>query len=115
METISHTTPKARKEHRCDWCWEKIKVGEKYSRTFCKEDYVYVWISHNHCKQIAQKLNMFDNGPVSESNFEDNIKEEYQRIMSENHNEIYESKDFQTPDFKGQLDFVCNFHNIIQI
>jgi hypothetical protein len=56
---------------------------------------------------------MFDNGSLSEDDFVENIKGYYQKIMSENYNEIYESKGFEYPDFKGQLDFVCAFHNII--
>lgn len=111
METISQTNQKARKEHLCDWCNEKIKVGEKYRRSFCKEDEVYVWKNHIHCEKIAQELNMFDNGPVSESDFADSIKQEYQKIMSEKYNEIYESKDFEYPNFKDQLDFLCVFYN----
>lgn len=68
---------------------------------------------------------MFDNGPCSESEFYETIREEYQRIMSEKHNDsykskdlkypdfkIYESKDFKIPTFKEQLDFVCSFHGI---
>jgi DNA-directed RNA polymerase subunit RPC12/RpoP len=30
IETTTH--PKAKKEHRCIWCGEKILVGEKYTR-----------------------------------------------------------------------------------
>jgi hypothetical protein len=113
METISFTTPKARKEHTCDWCNEKIEVGEKYTRAFCKEDDVYVWKNHIHCEEIAQELKMFDNnGSLSECDFTESIQEEYQRIMCEKFNEIYESKDFKYPNFKSQLDFVCSFYNI---
>ena len=114
METISFTTPKARKQHTCDWCNEKIEVGEKYTRAFCKEDDVYVWKNHIHCEKIAQELKMFDNGSVSQSDFVEIIQDEYSRIMSERHNEIYESKEFENPNFKVQLGFVCSFHNVIK-
>jgi len=33
----SVTTPRARKEHECWWCGEKIRVGEQYSRWLWKE------------------------------------------------------------------------------
>lgn len=112
METISYTTPTARKEHVCDWCNQKIEKGQKYTRSFCKEDYVYVWKNHIHCEKIAQEINMFDYGSVTESDFVENIQNEYQKIMSDNYNELYESKDFKYPDFKNQLYFVCEFRKI---
>jgi len=115
METISHSTPKARKEHKCDWCGETINVGEQYNRAFCKDDYVYVWKNHIHCEKIAQELNMFENGSVTEDDFVDHITEEYQTIMSKNFNDLYESKDFKYPKFKEQLDFVLEFHKIPKV
>lgn len=112
METIAYSTPKAKKEHKCDWCGEVINIGEKYKLSFCKEDYVYVWKNHIHCEKIAQELNMFENGSVTEGDFVDHITEEYQTIMSNNFNDLYESKDFKSPKFKEQLDFVLEYHKI---
>jgi hypothetical protein len=112
METICFTTPKARKEHSCDWCGGKIKIGEKYTRAFCKEDDVYVWKNHIRCEQIANHLKMFEDGALTESDFVENIEGYYSKIMNENYNEIYESEEFKYPDFKGQLDFVCSFYKI---
>lgn len=31
-EWISETEPRARKGHRCVWCGELVKVGERYAR-----------------------------------------------------------------------------------
>ena len=112
METISYTTQKARKEHRCDWCNEKINIGETYAKLFYKEDDVYVWKNHIHCEKIAQELKMFDNGSVSESDFYETIREEYVRIMEIHHSEVFNYEHFQYPNFKEQLDFVCEFYKI---
>jgi len=112
MESISYNTPKARKEHTCDWCDEKIKVGNKYERSFMKEDSVWVWKNHFRCSKIAHELKMFDGDPVDEYFFQDTVNEEYQKIMSKKHTELYESESFKTPDFKEKLDFVCKYHNI---
>jgi hypothetical protein len=114
METISFTTPKARKEHTCDWCNEKIKVGETYTRAFCKENDVYVWKNHIHCEKIAQKLKMFDEGSVCEDIFNETIREEYIRIMEIHHSEVFNYEHFRYPNFKEQLDFVCSFHDVTQ-
>lgn len=31
-QLLSETTPRARKQHRCEWCPEPIEVGEKHAR-----------------------------------------------------------------------------------
>lgn len=112
MEIISQTKQKARKEHTCNWCNGKIKVGESYSRSFCKDDDVYIWKNHIYCSEILTKLKAFDEGAVSNDDFVEQIKEEYQRIMSKNYSTIYETKDFSTPTFKEQLYFICCFYKI---
>lgn len=112
METINRTAPKARKEHVCDWCNEKINVGEIYTRAFCKEDDVYVWRNHTRCEKIAEKLKMFNDVAVSQDVFFETIREEYIRIMEIHHSEVFNYEYFEYPSFKEQLDFVCSFHNL---
>jgi hypothetical protein len=81
MEIISYTTPKARKDHTCDWCNEKIKVGEIYTRSFCKEDDIYVWKNHIYCEEIAEKLKMFNESiEVTKCLFFETISEEFEKI-----------------------------------
>jgi len=112
MEIISYNTPKAKKEHNCDWCGEKINIGSKYERSFIKDGNVWVWKNHFRCSKIAEELKMFDGDPVDEYFFKETVNEEYQKIMSEKHTEIYKSETFKTPTFKEQLDFVCEFHKV---
>lgn len=38
LEFFNQTYPKAKKEHTCDLCNQKIAVGEKYSRFTGKYD-----------------------------------------------------------------------------
>lgn len=59
-ELIRKSKPIARKEHRCMWCGGVIPVGEMYERTVLKYDgYVYEWINHLQCRELAGSLDMF--------------------------------------------------------
>ena len=53
--------PTARKEHKCMWCGDTIKVGEKYERsTLIYDGQIYDWVCHLECRKITGLLNMFD-------------------------------------------------------
>jgi len=57
VETLSRSTPKARKAHRCSYCCEPIQKGETYRRSKNKCDgYLYTWKSHMHCAAIAEAI-----------------------------------------------------------
>ena len=63
METIrqAHET-KAIKQHVCDFCSEKIQIGETYfSSTHTHDGTIYDWKTHKGCNFIANKLDMYDN------------------------------------------------------
>lgn len=56
-ELISQTERKARKEHICEYCGEKILRGEKYLSAFLKDGGdVWQWKTHLHCDFIANEL-----------------------------------------------------------
>lgn len=61
METLSYQKEvKANKEHRCDFCFDKIKKGETYITSTHKYDgTVYDWKTHKHCSEIADRLEMY--------------------------------------------------------
>lgn len=91
MKILSTTTPKARKQHRCDYCYGFIEIGEVYENNSIENDgTVYTWKSHINCQKLAKKLNMFeenrDNG-VTEDVFTEYIIEEYSTITEENSTE----------------------------
>lgn len=62
LETIFDKKVKARKEHKCMWCFGTIKKGEMYARLTIKDDEgLYTWINHLKCEKLADDLSMFDN------------------------------------------------------
>ena len=55
-QEISCSEPKARKEHRCEWCNEKICVGEKhFQRTYVFEGDFNNGRMHLECKAAMEK------------------------------------------------------------
>lgn len=77
METISYPKEvKANKEHRCNFCGEKIKKGETYNKSthVCDGD-LYDWKSHKYCAELAVKMKMYDDCDegVTEDYFQESI------------------------------------------
>jgi len=62
LETLTYQKEvKAIKEHRCNFCCEKIKKGETYMKSTHKQDgTVYDWKTHKHCSEIVDRLKMYD-------------------------------------------------------
>lgn len=61
MELIKETRPVARKEHYCMLCQCKIEKGQQYVRQTCSDGYMYDFINHTECSEIASRLGMYDN------------------------------------------------------
>ena len=111
METLSNTTPKAIKEHQCNYCGEKINKGEKYnSQTNVYDGDIYTWKSHKNCTDIASELRMHDecDEGVTGEDFRESIQYAYQDIMINTDIDYYESKEFKYPTFVEQLKVVCD-------
>lgn len=62
MPTIPRETyPTARKEHVCEFCGEKIAIGQKYVRqTTIYDGTIYDFAIHQECNEVAYELNMYD-------------------------------------------------------
>lgn len=62
MPTILRETyPTARKEHGCEFCCEKIAIGQKYVRqTNIYDGTIYDFVTHQECDEVARELNMYD-------------------------------------------------------
>jgi hypothetical protein len=87
METLSYQKEvKASKEHRCNFCGEKIRQGATYYNSTHKQDgEPYSWKTHIHCSKIADKLNMYedcDEG-VTEDHFREYIHAAHDDLMIE--------------------------------
>ena len=112
METLLIKNPTARKEHKCDWCGQRIKIGEKYENSFLKTNGdVYSWKCHINCRKIAEHLDMFD-GDYDEGltgdQFQEYIKEEYANLNQR----AMESNDFVIPSFPERLKFIIKHYLI---
>lgn len=103
---------KAKKPHVCDYCGCMIESGDNYQKSTIVYDDMYVWKSHHRCSEIAEKLKMFDycDEGLTRSEFQENIREWFCEIWRKKDNEYYESKDFNIPSFKDQLEFVCSHY-----
>jgi len=115
MDTLSSSKHKARKEHRCNFCGGKIEIGTIYdSQSIVDGGDFYVWKSHISCGDLVSKLEMYDwcDDGVSEDDFNSEVQEQYQSIMSNKHTEEYESKDFKYPPFLEQLEIVKKEYGI---
>lgn len=61
LTILRETYPTANKEHRCEFCFEKITIGQKYVRqTNVYDGVVYDFITHKECKEVADELRMYD-------------------------------------------------------
>ena len=90
VTTIKDSHPIARKEHICELCGCKINKGQKYYRqTNIFDGRIYDWIEHEECREIASKLNMYDECDYDEGLSSDCFRDtldEY--IHREHHNDI---------------------------
>ena len=76
VTTIKDSHPIARKEHICELCGCRINKGQKYYRQ--KNVYdgrIYDWIEHEECREIASKLDMYDEYNYDEGLSSENFEE----------------------------------------
>jgi len=87
METLSYQKEvKANKEHRCNFCGDKIRKGETYYSSTHKHDgEVYEWKTHVHCANLADRLKMYENCDegVTEDDFQETIHHFHDDLMIE--------------------------------
>lgn len=123
METISYAVEvKAKKQHLCNFCCEKISQGETYNKSTHKQDsIVYSWKAHKHCSDIASRLKMYedcDEGLTGDS-FQENIHSEYFDLLVSkfSQNDIAKYSDviqqFRCVRFKDKLNYVIRYYSSI--
>lgn len=105
MEILSSTRPKARVEHRCDYCWGKILKGETYEKTVIKDDELYTWKSHLSCEKLVEVLKIREGKGYGEGITEDDFSESiYYTYIGLTGKEKYE--------FKEAIEFLKQHYNI---
>lgn len=103
MEFISSSKPTARKEHKCDYCFGRIKVGEKYVKSCIKGDSIYTWKSHLSCDKLVCTLFIKgDRDGITSDDFQEYVKEKYDSLMID----IYSDGNHPMESFKEKLEFV---------
>ncbi|WP_372713214.1 hypothetical protein [Ilyobacter sp.] len=79
IEEVSRKYVKAKKEHKCMWCFGVIPKGEIYTKATIKDDEgLYTWKNHLKCEKLADDLSMFDNlwsDGLGSDEFMENVQE----------------------------------------
>lgn len=125
MNTISQPKEtKARKQHHCDFCNEKILKGEKYTNsTHVCDGRIYDWKTHKYCGQIASRLDMYDNCD------EGVTMDDFMEIINDKHGDILigqihrkDAKKYRDiisqltkVRFRDKLWFVIRYYNKIDV
>lgn len=123
METISDQKEvKANKDHRCDFCYERIRQGEIYVTSTHKQDgTIYNWKTHTHCSVIASRLKMYDDRDegLSADGFQESIHSEYLDLhitkFSEQDAQKYSDiiQQLRRVRFEDKLMYVIRHYNFI--
>ena len=83
MDILSNTTPKARKQYKCNFCLLPIIKGEKHDCQVVVYDGIYTWRSHFECGLLAHALKLYDDCDegVTDDLFHEAVIEEYRTII----------------------------------
>lgn len=80
---LEPTETKARKQHRCSFCNERIMVGEKYIKsTHVYDGSAYDWKAHKYCNKLAHTLDMF------KQSYEGVTQDYFIETVNDTHDEI---------------------------
>ena len=104
------TIKKARKVHRCQWCFATIGIGENYVDSVLKGDEIYHWRSHPRCNALVEKLDMFARSDyeLDGERFQEIVRNEYREIAIIN--PLIET--FDMKEFRNRLGVVLTFHGL---
>lgn len=85
MELLSPPTKtKAKKDHRCNFCCERISAGSTYFKSTLKHDgELHDWKTHTHCADLADRMKMYDDEPdgVSSDVFCEHIHNKHDDLL----------------------------------
>ena len=99
MITLSNQKEtKARKQHTCDFCGERIPIGSIYlNSTHVYDGAFYDWKTHKYCAELADRMKMYDDCEegVTMELFMEYVHEEHYDILTRRfaRNELEQYKD----------------------
>ena len=103
MITVRHKLVKARKEHVCNYCSEKVSVGEHYYNSgHIYEGTAYTWKGHVNCSKLLTELNMEGDEGVDQDTFVEYVNNAYYDLIK---GELVQAR---VTTFKERLDFVIS-------
>lgn len=86
IQTLSNSTPIARKEHICNLCGCIIPKDEKYRRqTNVYDGSVYDFVCHCDCDEVASQLNMYSDCDYDEGLTSEFFTETIDQYIYDNH------------------------------
>lgn len=86
MTILKDTTPVARKEHRCEFCYGTIAVGQQYRRqTNIVDGEIGDFICHTECMEVARMLDMFDDCDPDYGLTDEMFREAIDQYVYDNH------------------------------
>lgn len=107
IETLkSQTEVKANKEHRCNFCGNKISIGELYIKsTHIGDGDLYDWKTHWYCNELANKLKMYEDA-------DDGVTDEmFQETIHTTHDDLLISM-FPKEDTKKYSDVIQQLRHV---
>lgn len=103
VQILSTAYPKAKKDHKCSFCFGIIHSGEEYIKeSFVFDGDFYVWKTHIRCADIASELDMYE-----ECYDEGVTAEDFQEIIRCRYYDLKKNND---APFDEQLDYVCSHY-----
>lgn len=86
MEVINQSLDiRARKEHTCNFCNQKIRKGELYNNYFFKDDEPYSWKEHWQCSKLSLKFRIENDYEYHEGMSHDDFIEHVLVDLKENY------------------------------
>ena len=101
MITLRFNKVKARKEHVCNFCCERIERDDHYYNSAHMYDgSVYTWKSHENCSKLLTELEMDGDEGITQEGFWEDVKNKYNDLT------VDDEVGLEEPNFKQMLDYV---------
>lgn len=105
MDILRDEMIKARKEHTCEFCGQKIKKGETYHSQVNTSHEIYTFRTHKKCQEISLELDMYDD--LNDEGLND---EGFWYCIDEAFMELKNIRHLDGTSKENRLDYVCNHY-----